>query len=396
MQPALRITEETESRSRRDVDDADLALLKLRHHPASDLEFTGHPIRAVDLFSGCGGMTVGAELGALETGHAFESVLSMDLDEAALEIHHRNFPDGEVDARPVEARFDGALDDPLTFRERKTRKEFADIDLLMGGPPCQGHSNLNNHTRRKDPRNALYARMARAARVLRPSVVVIENVASVIHDRGGVVDATVKALVRQKYRVGQVVVPMVRVGVPQLRKRHVLIATRLDDLDPHSLLHELATNAFFDPPRELGWAIGDLSRRRGKTVFDTASTPSPENQRRMDYLFEHDLDQLPNPERPPCHQDGNHSYYSIYGRMKWDSPAQTITTGFGSMGQGCYVHPRHARTITPHEAARIQTFPDYFDFGKDTRRTVLAKVIGNAVPPFFMREVTKRLLPHLG
>jgi DNA (cytosine-5)-methyltransferase 1 len=73
----------------------------------------------------------------------------------------------------------------------------------------------------------------------------------------------------------------------------------------------------------------------------------------------------------------------MYGRLHWDRPAQTVTTGFGSMGQGRYVHPSRRRTITPHEAARLQTFPDWFDFGQSSRGQ-LADMIGNAVPPLVM------------
>ena len=104
----------------------------------------------------------------------------------------------------------------------------------------------------------------------------------------------------------------------------------------------------------------------------------------MAYLFDKRLYDLPNSRRPDCHRDGDHSYVSMYGRLHWHKPAQTITTGFGSMGQGRYVHPARRRTITPHEAARLQTFPDWFDFGDQTSPTELAKMIGNAVPPLLM------------
>jgi DNA (cytosine-5)-methyltransferase 1 len=81
--------------------------------------------------------------------------------------------------------------------------------------------------------------------------------------------------------------------------------------------------------------------------------------------------------------------------LRWNQPAQTITTGFGCMGQGRYVHPQKRRTITPHEAARLQTFPDWFNFAAETRRGVLAKAIGNAVPPLLMIELAKIILPSL-
>jgi DNA (cytosine-5)-methyltransferase 1 len=70
----------------------------------------------------------------------------------------------------------------------------------------------------------------------------------------------------------------------------------------------------------------------------------------------------------------------MYGRLKYDEPAQTITSGFGSPGQGRFIHPTRCRTLTPHEASRLQFFPDSFDFSSVKLRTALANMIGNAVP----------------
>ena len=86
----------------------------------------------------------------------------------------------------------------------------------------------------------------------------------------------------------------------------------------------------------------------------------------------------------------------MYGRMHWDRPAQTLTSGFGSMGQGRYVHPTRPRLITPHEGARIQGFPDFFDFGGIESVTALREMIANAVPPqlsaTFVAEFLRRKL----
>ena len=297
----------------------------------------------------------------------------------------------------VEELFDGELGAGLTRTERETRFQFGEVDLLVGGPPCQGNSNLNNHSRRNDARNALYARMARAAQVLSPTVVIIENVPAVIHDRKGVVQTTATDLRRQGYEVAGAVVPMTLTGVPQLRKRHVLLGIRSKDLHPQQVLTRTLERTHFLEPRAIRWAISDLRTRwkRSESLFDTPSVPSDENARRMEYLIENQVYKLPNRLRPQCHQNGDHSYYSIYGRMNWEKPAQTITTGFGSTGQGCYVHPDFPRTITPHEAARIQTFPDFFDFSRAGSRTALARMIGNAVPPFFMRALVREVLPAL-
>jgi DNA (cytosine-5)-methyltransferase 1 len=85
----------------------------------------------------------------------------------------------------------------------------------------------------------------------------------------------------------------------------------------------------------------------------------------------------------------------MYGRLRWNLPAQTITSGYGSMGQGRYVHPGKRRTITPHEAARLQTIPDWFRFDSASTRTALARMIGNAVPPLLGAAIGRLVLSGL-
>ena len=85
----------------------------------------------------------------------------------------------------------------------------------------------------------------------------------------------------------------------------------------------------------------------------------------------------------------------MYGRLRWNEPAQTITSGYGSMGQGRYVHPGRRCMLPPHEAARLQTIPDWFDFQHATTRGALARMIGNAVPPLLGIDIGRLLLPCL-
>ena len=112
---------------------------------------------------------------------------------------------------------------------------------------------------------------------------------------------------------------------------------------------------------------------------------------RMQWLLANDEHDLPNHLRPRCHQDG-HTYKSMYGRLRWEEPAQTITSGFSSIGQGRYMHPERLRALTAHEAARIQGFPDYFDFSAAVTRRALTTMIGNAVPPELGRHIFEALL----
>jgi DNA (cytosine-5)-methyltransferase 1 len=273
-----------------------------------------------------------------------------------------------------------------------------EVELLIGGPPCQGHSNLNNHTRRDDPKNRLYLRMARAAEVLRPSAVVIENVLAVVNDKQQVVSRAIVHLKKLGYEVATSRIDLLKLGVAQTRKRHILLAVREDALpfgfSAADLLQIEDQNA---TPHDLRWAIGDLLDVRPKSFFDEAAVPNADNQRRMKYLFENDVHNLPNEERPKCHQ-GKHNYTSMYGRLWWDRPSQTITSGFATMGRGRFVHPGVPRCLTAHEAARIQGFPDYFKFVDERAKpryelthTEVQVIIGNAVPPPLTEALTSKL-----
>jgi DNA (cytosine-5)-methyltransferase 1 len=169
---------------------------------------------------------------------------------------------------------------------------------------------------------------------------------------------------------------MSRIGVPQARKRLVMLGVRNDEteaIDEMLSHHECAA-------RSVRWAIEDLEELDSDALVDEPCESAPATRQRIRYLFDHGLYELPNEQRPACHANGGHSYVSIYGRMRWDEPAQTITTGFYSMCMGRYVHPSRERTITAHEAARLQFLPDSFRLDAVQKRGDLARLVGNAVP----------------
>ena len=113
------------------------------------------------------------------------------------------------------------------------------MQLGLAGPPCQGHSDLNNHTRRADPRNGLYAKVARAAAVFEPKVLCVENVPAVRNDQGGVLETTKTELERLGYLVDDEFIDMHLIGVPQRRRRHILLACEPGHGDPTTLLEQL-------------------------------------------------------------------------------------------------------------------------------------------------------------
>jgi DNA (cytosine-5)-methyltransferase 1 len=301
-----------------------------------------------------------------------------------------------VEHADVGSLLDGDLGAAITPTERALKKRLGEFQLGLAGPPCQGHSDLNNHTRRADPRNALYAKVARAAAILEPKMLCVENVPAVRNDRGGILDTTKAELDRLGYLVADAFIDMELIGIPQRRRRHFLLACAPGYGDPQFLLSRLFDHPCSDHlPRSVRWAIDDLKNVRSDGIYDAASTPNAKNRDRISYLFEHGRFNLPNSLRPQCHRVVEHTYNSMYGRLRWGKPAQTITSGYGSMGQGRYVHPGRRRTLTPHEAARLQTIPDWFTFEFASTRTALARMIGNAVPPLLAMGIGRLVLPYL-
>lgn len=329
----------------------------------------------MDLFCGCGGLSLGVREACSALGRRFQSLLSIDKDTSSLEVYMSNFMPRDAYNLDIEELLCGKLGASPQPCEKGLLTKLKGIDIVLAGPPCQGNSNLNNHTRREDGRNKLYERVARFAEIAEPKHILIENVPTVIYGRDRSVDNTIDRLHALGYAVDTGIVDLSDFGVPQRRKRHVLIASSRKAVSVKDIVERYRVSSV----RDVRWAIGDLEKE-GKALFNSPAMISQENLNRISYLLEHDLYDLPNNLRPPCHQDGDHSYRSMYGRMRYNEPAQTITSGFGSPGQGRYIHPVRSRTLTPHEAARLQFFPDFFDFSKAKNRSSLATMIGNAVP----------------
>ena len=366
------------------------------------------PLRSVDAFCGCGGLTLGATQAAIATGRTLESVVAIDVDGEGLEVHRKNFGTKLIlhtnASSLVDWRVSGAGENSRFAYEPEIldealAAEVGKIDIFLAGPPCQGHSNLNNKTRREDPRNLLYITAVALGVGLRAKSIVMENVPEVVNDKSDVVN-TAKALLKASgYEwIDSGILATDRLGGAQTRKRYFLIASRVAVSETDVHIKDVAKGLKQDP-RPLSWAIGDLlhefPKEFGSTIMDTTPAMSAENASRIKHLFEHDLYELPDTERPDSHKNG-HTYPSVYGRMHWNKPSQTITTGFLTPGRGRHIHPICPRVITPHEAARIQTFPDTFSFVVDAAvppsRTGLQKWIGDAVPPLLGYAATLPLM----
>ncbi len=347
------------------------------------------PTRVAEMFCGSGGLALGFGEACRELGSEFDSRAAVDHDASAVEVYGANHNTAVrtpasatelIDYRVVGSR-DGAR-----FRYTPEVIEPAweglrgQVDALLAGPPCQGHSNLNNHSRRTDPRNDLYLTVPAMAVALDVDIVVIENVPAVVHDRSGVVESTKTLLRASGYQLTTGVVSAGRIGWPQTRRRYFIVGRR--SATPFDL--ELVQHALEVPePASVMLAIEDLEARPHDSDLHLEIELSADNRRRIEWLFANDEHNLATDQRPDCHKDGT-TYGAVYGRMYADRPAPTLTTGFLTPGRGRYIHPNRPRTITPHEAARIQGFPDGYKFrladGSRPTKTKLTKWIGDAVP----------------
>ena len=351
-------------------------------------------LRIVDLFAGCGGLTLGAFQAANELTIKPEIAFAIDSNPLAMDVYKSNFSHSALRLETGKIEKYSATETFFNLSKFgiSLNKEIGKIDILLAGPPCQGNSDLNNSSRRNDPRNELYLAPVLFAEHLRPRFVIIENVPGVIHAKSNVVHRSIDRLSRSGFVCSQMRLDLTSLGLPQSRKRHLLVASREHTKEELDLLFSSLPAS---PQCVSLWDfISDLEDIQGSStdIFNKFANASAINKERIDYLFDNEVYDLPNELRPPCHRDRAHSYVSMYGRLKKDLPSQTITSGFGSMGQGRFVHPTRRRTITPHEAARIQGFPDYFSFGENASMTELRKMIGNAVAPALSKFFIEGLL----
>ena len=357
----------------------------------SNSDSTSARMRLMDVFCGGGGLSYGVSEAVRAAGMRPVHMLAADVNPVALCVYRRNLnpryhlsnnlwaavttsflSDGHRNHKPRFSESPKLLIDLL-------RELVGQVDVLAGAPPCEGHSNSNNRTRRNDERNKYYILMPALAVALRAPSVIIENVPGIKQDNSGVLRHAMRLFQRYGYMIDDVVVDASKLGLAQTRSRHILVASLHRQPEIDAAIQELCR-----PETDLESVIGDLEGIESDDVFDSAGELAPENRARITHLFKSNSYDLEDSMRPPSHQSGN-TYPSIYGRLRWNRPSGTITTGFNTPGRGRYIHPSRQRTITPHEAARIQGFPDTFEFlsldGSPLTRSALGDIIGNATPP---------------
>ncbi|WP_413457805.1 DNA cytosine methyltransferase [Herbaspirillum huttiense] len=327
----------------------------------------------IDLFAGCGGLTAGLK------NAGYNVLAAVEIDERARETYSLNHPEvifaGE-DIREV---------DPARVMEQLGIKE-GELDLLAGCPPCQGFSRMRklNRTRAaRDNRNSLIDEFARFVTVLKPKLVMMENVPGLEdHYRFGDLVAQLKSM---KYYVHFEVLDVANYGVPQRRKRLILVASK-------KLMPKLATPNV--KRKNVRQTIGNLSEP-GRSRDPVHNIPERRTPRVQAIIRAIPLDggsrsQLPAELRLKCHESTT-GFKDVYGRMAWSEVSPTITGGCHNPSKGRFLHPEQNRTITLREAAMLQGFPKNYKFNVSHGKEAIALMIGNALPPPFIEAHARAL-----
>jgi len=324
-------------------------------------------LTALDLFSGCGGLTLGLH----QAG--FKVVGAVEFDQTAVNSYRSNHPDvhlKHVDIRKLSAE----------GLRRELQIPRGKLDLLAGCPPCQGFSSLrtrNGSKRNRDARNSLVGEMLRFARAFLPRAIMIENVPGLA--RYAPFAELCEKLRALGYKVEFAIKDAADYGVPQRRRRLILLAGRRFAVpfareSSRGRTVRDAIGGLINAAN--GDALHNLPEKRSKKVLKLIRDIPKDGGSRGD---------LPNRRQLACHRrtDG---FKDIYGRMSWDELAPTITSGCFNPSKGRFLHPVKDRAISMREAALLQSFPLNYVFDMTKGKQAVALMIGNALPPEFIRR----------
>lgn len=346
-------------------------------------------LTCIDLFCGCGGISEGFRLAGCKI------VGGIDFNQAAIDTFARNFPGAKT--------FCGDI-----CKMSAASTGFKDIDIMVGGPPCQGFSGLNRWEKNKDddPRNKLFLQYLRFVHDIKPKAIVIENVKQILTSKGGYVPQHIeKFLGELGYNVHYQVLNAADFGVPQKRERAIFVAIRKDigdfsfetleafkkpkvsveeALSDISVIEDSAKKTAQGVVYKLGPAMSDYQRLMRDGSSDLYNHliyyPTEYVQHLMTYVSEGGNWRDVPEELFKSHRDNRHSNY--LRRLRSDSQSVTIDTG-----HNVYFHPKFNRVPTIRESARLQSFPDGFVFtGKKGEQF---RQVGNAVPPLLAMAIAK-------
>lgn len=348
-------------------------------------------MKVIDLFAGCGGLS----LGFIQNG--FEITRAVEFDSEIAKTYSKNHPQTEMIVDDI-----GNIDNDKYFSE-------GEADIVIGGCPCQGFSTAGARIRKgfvEDPRNYLFKHFLNIVKTVKPKMFIMENVKGMMTmQKGEIFQEIITALSDkeimdgEQYYVYFKVLKGIDLGIPQKRERLFIIGIKDKDIDFESMLkatkQKIVENhdGFFNkvsikdaisnmPTVSLNGIVDNPNPNTGYEKYLASAKPAITNHIKTNHSKKavERMRQVGNGENFTSLSEKINSVHSgAYGRLCWDEVAPTITTRFDTPAGGRFIHPTEDRTLTPREAARIQSFPDDFIFVGN--KTSVCKQIGNAVPP---------------
>ncbi len=359
----------------------------------------------IDLFAGCGGMTSG-----FVSAKGYKPVMAVEWELPAAATYAANFGERHMHWGDIAEVPDS---------------DIPEADLIIGGPPCQGFSNLGTRDV-NDPRNKLWKEYIRFVRHARPKVFVIENVDRFRNSTefALLLQETGKGGLLEEYELTHELLLAADFGAPQRRKRTIVIGSRIGKILMPSPTHEPSGLLGLKRWQTVRDAIGGLPEKpevtelpKSRTEYFGQSVPGPfksadlhigrtPTQLSLD-RYDHippggGRFDLPDHLLSRCWREKKTGTTDVMGRMRWDRPSLTIRTEFFKPEKGQYLHPqwdasdvnnRVNRPITHREAALLQTFPE--DYVWCGTKIQIARQIGNAVPPILAKAIAVHLKPYL-
>lgn len=348
-------------------------------------------MNVVDLFSGCGGLSYGF----IKAG--FKVKKAVEFDSSIAKTYIMNHPEVDMIVDDIKN-----IDQSGVFNK-------GEADVIIGGPPCQGFSMAGARIRNgfiDDPRNYLFKHYFNVVKTVKPKVFIMENVKGIKTMQDGRIFNEIlkifsdrELLDGQPYTIYHHLVKAVDFGIPQKRERMIIIGTTKKDIDFEAMWQKTKEDIVKEYPSyfqtvTVADAIGNLppttvdgniSNPKAQTEYqrflacDLATITNHTQTKHSEVAIER-MKKINNGENFTVLDEQINSVHSgSYGRLCWEEQAPTITTRFDTPAGGRFIHPVENRTLSPREAARIQSFPDDFVFYGS--KTSICKQIGNAVPP---------------
>ncbi len=347
----------------------------------------------IELFAGAGGLGTGFEKAG------FNIVSANDIWKPAADTYIANHSGVNYIVEDI-----SKVDGDLLLKGTKYKRE--DIDVIIGGPPCQGFSTLGKRFI-NDPRNKLFKEYVRIVSDIKPKIFVMENVSGILTMEGGkVLENIITAFNNIGYKLEYRLLNAAEYGVPQLRERAIFIGTRLNvNIMFPKKTHSLTSEKGYKKALSLWDAIGDLPQSDDIEFNNYDKEPLNSYQKNMRKNSKGLLN-----HKPPVHNDKakkmmryipegksaweadmpeelkpTSGYGNTYARLNANEPGMTITRNFACISSSRCIHPYLNRGLTAREAARIQSYPDNYIFKGS--KTDINIQIGNSVPPLLSQKI---------